>query len=131
MNCVRCTAPMKQGAAQCKECGKWHTGGETTQQVCRLVDLVASDVERIVTGPWDSVWGGGIAQTSITLLGGEPGAGKSTLVTEIAAAVPGTLYISAEEEPGQIKGRADRLEIDKEEQEAIYIAPAFGGIDLE
>jgi DNA repair protein RadA/Sms len=47
---------------------------------------------------------------SITLLGGEPGIGKSTLLTEVAGKLKGTaLYLSGEESPSQVKLRADRL----------------------
>lgn len=132
MNCERCAQPLKPGLAQCPNCGKWHTGGDTKQQVARLSDILSTDVERIDSGgAWDDVWGGGIALTSLTLFGGEPGAGKSTLLTQIAANVPGTLMINGEEEPGQIKARANRLKLTLEEQEAVYIAPAFGGVDIE
>jgi DNA repair protein RadA/Sms len=56
------------------------------------------------------VLGGGLVPGSITLLGGEPGIGKSTLLTEVAGAIEGTaLYLSGEESPSQVKLRADRL----------------------
>ena len=58
----------------------------------------------------DRVLGGGLVAGSVTLLGGDPGIGKSTLVLQLLAAWNGpTLYVSAEESPGQVKGRAERL----------------------
>jgi DNA repair protein RadA/Sms len=65
-------------------------------------------------GELDRVLGGGFVPGSVTLVGGEPGAGKSTLLLQaghaLAAAGDGTvLYCSAEESPGQVRGRAGRL----------------------
>jgi DNA repair protein RadA/Sms len=59
----------------------------------------------------DRVLGGGIVPGSLILLGGSPGIGKSTLSLQIAASIPNTLYISAEESVDQVKLRADRLKI--------------------
>ena len=54
--------------------------------------------------------GGGLVAGSVTLLGGEPGIGKSTLVLQLLADWDGpTLYVSAEESPEQVKGRGSRL----------------------
>ena len=54
--------------------------------------------------------GGGIVPGSVTLLGGEPGIGKSTLLLQLLAWWPGTtLYISAEESAQQVRLRAERL----------------------
>jgi DNA repair protein RadA/Sms len=61
-------------------------------------------------GELDRVLGGGLVPGSVTLLGGEPGIGKSTLVLQLLAWWPGaTLYVSAEERPEQIRLRAERL----------------------
>jgi DNA repair protein RadA/Sms len=71
--------------------------------------------QRAVTGiaELDRVLGGGLVPGSVTLLGGEPGAGKSTLLLQaahsLAEAGRTVLYVSAEESPGQIRLRADRL----------------------
>jgi DNA repair protein RadA/Sms len=70
---------------------------------------------RAVTGiaEFDRVLGGGLVPGSVTLVGGEPGAGKSTLLLQVAQAlaVAGStvLYLSAEESPGQVRLRAQRL----------------------
>lgn len=79
--------------------------------------LSASNDKRISTGltEADRVFGGGIVEGSVTLLGGEPGIGKSTIALMIASAVAGkagkTLYVSGEESAAQVKLRADRLKI--------------------
>ena len=66
-------------------------------------------------GEFDRVLGGGIVRGALTLIGGDPGIGKSTLLTEVAgnAAMRGekTLYVSGEESATQIKLRAERLGI--------------------
>ena len=72
--------------------------------------------ERAATGiaEFDRVLGGGLVPGSVTLLGGEPGAGKSTLLLQAADALAKAgrvvLYVSAEESPGQVRLRAQRLD---------------------
>ena len=72
-------------------------------------DRVKSGIEE-----FDNVLGGGIVRGSLVLLGGDPGIGKSTLLTQVAAhlastqSVP-TLYVSAEESCSQVKMRCERL----------------------
>jgi len=65
---------------------------------------------------FDFVLGGGIVPGSVTLVGGEPGIGKSTLLMQCAARLESqgvsTLYVSGEESPDQLRLRADRLEED-------------------
>ena len=61
----------------------------------------------------DRVLGGGLVPGSVTLLGGEPGVGKSTLLLQAAAALAAggrrVLYLTAEESPEQVRRRAERL----------------------
>jgi len=69
-------------------------------------------------GEIDRVFGGGIVLGSVTLLGGEPGIGKSTLALELCAALAGQTgakiaYVSGEESAAQVKMRADRLKLDQ------------------
>jgi DNA repair protein RadA/Sms len=87
----------------------------------------------------NEIFGGGIVRTSITILGGVPGAGKSTLSLQLCSAIvdyiitigqqaneklePLVLYISAEEEPGQLRSRADRLKIGN--PQFIHVADAI------
>ena len=61
-------------------------------------------------GELDRVLGGGLVPGSVTLLGGEPGIGKSTLLLQLLAGATGpTLYVTAEESAQQVRLRADRL----------------------
>lgn len=78
-----------------------------------LSEVQSQNVTRTKTGveELDRVLGGGIIPGSLILLGGEPGIGKSTLALQIALIVPNTLYISGEESVGQIKMRANRLQL--------------------
>jgi len=76
-----------------------------------------AEVDTLVAGPrptniaeLDRVLGGGLVPGSVTLLGGEPGIGKSTLLLQLAAAWPArTLYVSGEESAQQVRLRAERL----------------------
>ncbi len=72
-------------------------------------DRVKSGIEE-----FDTVLGGGIVRGSLVLLGGDPGIGKSTLLTQVAAHLAATqeaptLYVSAEESCSQVKMRCERL----------------------
>ena len=76
-----------------------------------------AEVDTLVGGPrptgigeLDRVLGGGLVPGSVTLLGGEPGIGKSTLLLQLLAEWPArTLYVSGEESAQQVRLRAERL----------------------
>jgi DNA repair protein RadA/Sms len=80
-----------------------------------IVDVLAAGAPRTPTGieELDRVLGGGFTTGSTTLLGGEPGIGKSTLLLQalgrLAAAGRRCLLVGAEESPEQVRGRAERL----------------------
>lgn len=81
-------------------------------------------MERLASGQeeLDRVMGGGIVPGSVTLLGGDPGIGKSTLLLQVAAHVAGTggvLYASSEESVSQVALRARRLGIDGPQLEVV------------
>lgn len=80
-------------------------------KVTEISQVASLSAERGKTSlpEFDQVLGGGIVPGSLILLGGDPGIGKSTLVLQIAAGIPGTLYISGEESERQIQLRAQRL----------------------
>ena len=91
--------------------------GRTAPQ--RLADIPAGATEgRLTTGisEFDRVLGGGIVRGALMLIGGDPGIGKSTLLTQVAghlaSRVGKVLYISGEESVSQIKLRAGRLSVD-------------------
>ena len=80
--------------------------------------IEANDAVRLSTGiaEFDRVLGGGAVKRSAILIGGEPGIGKSTLLLQAASAsssgsVKKVLYVSGEESGGQIRSRADRLNL--------------------
>lgn len=118
---------------KCPACNQWNTFFEEKQitantskarqktnvEVVKLNTVERKETTRIKTGvgELDRVLGGGFVNGSLTLLGGEPGIGKSTLILQICNSVnvDGTiLYVSGEESAEQIKLRSDRLEIDKD-----------------
>jgi DNA repair protein RadA/Sms len=103
--CSSCGADAPRWSGQCPACGEWNTlapfaeararaggrregraGLERPQPVARLV---TTPEERLTTGiaEFDRVLGGGLVPGSVTLIGGEPGIGKSTLLLQCAAAL--------------------------------------------
>jgi DNA repair protein RadA/Sms len=80
-----------------------------------LTDIAVDGGSPVPTGvpEFDLVLGGGLLPESVTLLGGEPGIGKSTLVLQALAAMARSgrrgLLVSAEESPAQVRRRAERL----------------------
>ena len=101
---------MRHGGAATMFGGNHSDGG--AKPVC-LRDISAHDEPRIDMhdGELNRVLGGGLVPGSITLLGGEPGIGKSTLTLQTILHMPDrkVLYVSGEESAHQIKLRADRL----------------------
>jgi DNA repair protein RadA/Sms len=82
-----------------------------TPQLIGEVDTTHGSPRSTGIGELDRVLGGGLVPGSVTLLGGEPGIGKSTLLLQALAAWPGrTLYVSAEESAQQVRMRAERLD---------------------
>ena len=83
-------------------------------EVKKLKDIVVTQEVRLDTGyeELNKVFGGGIVEGSLNLIGGEPGIGKSTLIMQVCsklADIGSVLYISGEESETQVKLRADRL----------------------
>jgi DNA repair protein RadA/Sms len=127
--CADCGAETLKWQGQCPQCARWNTLEQRT--VSRrpataapvsaaaaepLAELASGELPRLPTGmdELDRVLGGGLIPGSVTLLGGEPGIGKSTLLLQLAnhaaQSIP-TLYLSAEESAAQIGVRARRLGI--------------------
>ncbi|CAI9683585.1 DNA repair protein RadA [Elizabethkingia anophelis] len=124
--CQNCGSQYPQWHGQCKNCGEWNTlveeiiekstsknySGEKKQHIINIIEVNAQEEPRIAT-PSDElnrVLGGGIVLGSVTLIGGEPGIGKSTLLLQLALKMrKRVLYVSGEESASQIKMRADRL----------------------
>ncbi len=136
--CVECGTRHAKWSGQCSACAAWNSIVEETLEVeapasgGRVLTALApigrlDDVDAELGAPrptsigeLDRVLGGGLVPGSVTLLGGEPGIGKSTLVTQLAAGWRGpALYVSAEESQQQVKARAIRLGTD---QSHVWIA---------
>jgi DNA repair protein RadA/Sms len=79
-----------------------------------LDEIEATELLRLDVGGGEfaRVLGGGIVKGSLTLIGGDPGVGKSTLLTQVAAAIPNSLYVSGEESVAQVALRARRMGLD-------------------
>jgi DNA repair protein RadA/Sms len=133
--CIECGYQSAKYFGRCPQCQGWNTmveseAGEESPDADanatdkgrpqKLSDVGSGEVPRLVTGmdEFDRVLGGGIVSHSVTLIGGEPGVGKSTLLLEVSAALAQlgkkVLYYSGEESALQIKLRADRLGIASE-----------------
>ena len=85
-------------------------------KVKKLNDIVVKKEVRLDTGfeELNRVFGGGIVEGSLNLIGGEPGIGKSTLIMQVCSNLSNkgiVLYVSGEESETQVKLRADRLKV--------------------
>ena len=122
--CTDCGYSAGRWFGKCPGCGAFGTlvedavGGPTAkasaQPILRLVDVEASEAERIPTGvaELDRVLGGGLVPASLVLVGGEPGVGKSTLLLTALGAISKerrALLVTGEESVAQVKLRAERL----------------------
>lgn len=130
--CSQCGYTAPKWLGKCPDCGNFNTMQEelvrpiepsvstrTGVSVMKTRALPLSQIgsqtfERVKSGiaEFDTVLGGGIVKGSLVLLGGDPGIGKSTLLTQVSAHLSKThrvLYVSAEESCSQVKMRCDRL----------------------
>lgn len=131
--CQNCGYESSKWMGQCPGCKEWNTFVEEVVStaslkntgksmvavnkaaVTALSEVTIQEEDKLQTGiqELDRVLGGGIVQGSLTLVGGDPGIGKSTLLLQtcrmLAEAEHKVLYISGEESQVQIKMRADRI----------------------
>jgi len=143
--CTACSGETLKWQGQCPLCGEWnsleqrassprHAAGRGAPRGAarpleaasprRLDAALAGIDKRLASGheELDRVMGGGIVPGSVTLLGGDPGIGKSTLLLQVAAHVAATnavVYASGEESVSQVALRAERLGIDGQKLEVI------------
>lgn len=128
-SCQSCGAVTSKWSGKCMQCGAWDSlvesvilgknkgGGAKstpTSKPEQFHSITSAEKSRISTGnsEVDSVLGGGIVPGSLTLLAGDPGIGKSTLVLQLAAEIARkqkVLYVSGEESAAQVKLRGSRL----------------------
>jgi DNA repair protein RadA/Sms len=128
--CSDCGAPALQWFGSCPSCGAAGTLSETALEKpsqhryaekasppLALGDIHANELQRTATGleELDRALGGGLAPGQVILLGGDPGIGKSTLLLQAVASLPGALYVSGEESAEQVALRARRLALEARE----------------
>lgn len=138
--CQECGYESSGWLGKCPACMRWNTFVEERQvtpagsplgqaapiKPANLDEIDAGDEDRSPTGmkELDRVLGGGIVAGSLILVGGDPGIGKSTLLLQLCksiSTISKILYISGEESVGQIKLRANRLEVKRPD---LFIASA-------
>lgn len=128
--CQECGYETVKWMGKCPSCGQWNTlveemeskandaksqRGISKGKIEKIQNITSTKKERHSTGSkeMDRVLGGGIIKSSLVLVGGDPGIGKSTLLLQVADYVSRqdlkVLYVSGEESGEQIKIRADRL----------------------
>lgn len=126
--CNNCGYESPRFVGQCPGCGEWNTMVEEKVRTTgsakkrglvrstapvKLSEIQVTDECRIPmpSGELNRVLGGGLVAGSLTLIGGEPGIGKSTLLLQNILSMRGRriLYVSGEESASQLKLRADRL----------------------
>ena len=131
--CAECGYETVRWLGRCPECGNWNTLAEVAQApaveapkklkrapglgapVCAIGDVPEAGFERMKTGvsELDRVLGGRAVEASMMLVGGDPGIGKSTLLTQVSGNMARdgkkVLYIAGEESARQVRMRAVRL----------------------
>jgi len=138
--CTSCGFSSPKWLGRCPDCGKW---GSLVEEVAaaepkyrvavdafpaskpvRLTEVSGAAGIRSASGiaEFDRVMGGGVVPSSATLIGGDPGIGKSTILLQVAKGLARegkpVLYVSGEESEAQVKLRAARLGVDEKE---IYL----------
>lgn len=127
--CGNCGYESPKWLGKCPGCGEWNTfveekvspaksksgrrGLVKSSKPVRLSEITVTDEMRMrmPSGELNRVLGGGLVAGSLTLIGGEPGIGKSTLLLQNILSIRNRriLYVSGEESASQLKLRADRL----------------------
>lgn len=131
--CTNCGYESLKWAGKCPACGQWNSFEEKVSETktvhlpkqenirppVLLPEITELDESAIQTGitELDRVLGGGIYQAAVTLVAGDPGIGKSTLLIQVAGMLiqrrHKVLYVTGEESLTQIKVRAQRLQLGK------------------
>jgi DNA repair protein RadA/Sms len=137
--CQQCGYESTGWLGKCPECGSWNSlvetiistqvksekakgknGSKGTKPI-KLSDIKQTATKRILTkiSELDRVLGGGLVPGQVILVAGEPGIGKSTLLTQLADKLGTVLYVCGEESAAQVKVRADRLGVKKSNIELL------------
>ena len=134
--CQQCGSQSPKWSGRCPDCGQWNTLVETVvsgnrakgqglrakgqkgttpnakpQKLSDILKDIDTSSRRITTGigELDRVLGGGLVPGQVALLAGEPGMGKSTLLSQVALQLSSILYVCGEESPSQVAMRLQRL----------------------
>ncbi len=139
--CQHCGLTTPKWMGKCTNCGAWDSFVElnehqqevvkqtkntstTSAKAISINEVVEEEIYRFssLDAELDNVLGGGIVPGSLTLIGGSPGVGKSTLLLKVGANIASTaknvLYVTGEESTSQIKMRANRL---KSNHDSLYL----------
>lgn len=135
-SCQACGAIAPKWTGRCTQCGAWNTlveevtkkhgasrvaSAAPAAKPLPVSEIDADHAARVPTGmaELDRVLGGGVVLGGVTLVGGDPGVGKSTLLLQALAALSAkgcrALYVSGEESAGQTAARARRLGVSADE----------------
>ena len=147
--CSECGGTSAKWLGKCPSCGAWNTlieqvagsssGGNGsnnrfsapftalagTSELAVLSEIEATDIDRTSTGidELDRVLGGGIVPGGVTLIGGDPGIGKSTLLLQAVDALQragqNALYVTGEESGAQVAMRSRRLGLDHSQVQVL------------
>jgi DNA repair protein RadA/Sms len=140
--CQRCGHRWKEAYKhRCMNCGYWNIDSYNKvmegNEIPTLATYKDMYVEKFVTGPWDWTLGGGLVRKSVALIGGTPGAGKSTLISQM---IKGFLnkysepvaYVSSEENGAEVKNRFLRTGFNSGMLERVYFASTIEqGCDIQ
>lgn len=135
-SCEKCQTRLPEGKLKCTSCGNWNPPKKPPSMgidaLVPVSKIPRHSIPRLITGPWDICFGGGIFPKTITLIGGDPGIGKSTLMLQIADSIAGigydvndtckpgkVIYIHTEEGKEQVAETIDRLKL--KHQDNIYL----------
>lgn len=159
MKCKRCTEEIPTGKLKCLSCGAINLPNQVISSAhgttiddgsVLLSEVKSAETERIDVGFMNMIFGGpvldpddeecleygpGLVTDSVYLIGGMPGAGKSTLALQVLDYIVGripdreAIYIGTEESLPQIRSRADRLKI-KNQNRIRMVSGMTGGIDI-
>lgn len=131
VQCIKCESRVPLGKYRCPTCGAYQPDATQQDESVLLSEVASSEGARIDVNVYNKCWGGGIISTSVTLLGGHPGAGKSTMLLQLLQSIYDatkrkSIYIATEEALPEVRARADRLAIGN--KESIRMVPAMSGV---
>lgn len=136
--CPLCSGKLLAEKAKCPHCGHWAFNAAVEEGAHDLLndgsvlleDIDENTIARVKTGLLDECLDGGLVRSDVVLIGGGPGAGKSTLMLQVAETLACdhglVMYISAEEDIKAIKMRANRLKVKTKRR--LRLLPALSGV---